>query len=297
MSNGDHSHDGEGPAGPTSWRRIIANLVKALADSQRAKRDFQSAENRAANWTARATVVIAVFTAVAAGVGIAQWCIQRGTLDEMQSERLVMQGQLTQMQNDRRPWVSVDVKIDSVTWGKDGAQIVIVYQLKNTGRSPAMHVLLGEDVLTWVGADPKRTPLGWISDMLAGTKAKQAEPPLYGFPIFAGETKTVIAVHSFTRSDVEKFRQFLVSTKHSISDPDQPPLKDSELRLPLDVAYTIDYGFDMGATRHQTYCWASFGRTDHTDDLAGWRLVVPINVNLMSSQLGLSYGNIFCGAN
>jgi hypothetical protein len=69
-----------------SWRRIVAEFVKAYGDAQRAKDNQKPNNNRAANWTAGATVAIAIFSTVAVGVGISQWNIQSRTLDEQQAE-------------------------------------------------------------------------------------------------------------------------------------------------------------------------------------------------------------------
>jgi len=81
-----------------SWRRIIANFVQTYADAQRTKNEKERAENRSANWTAWATVAIAILTAVTIGVGISQYIIFDRQLG-------VMQGQLTEMQAEQRPWI------------------------------------------------------------------------------------------------------------------------------------------------------------------------------------------------
>lgn len=76
-----------------TWRGIIANLAQTYSDAKRAKSQQEAANNRAANWTAGATVAIAAFTFVTIGVGVAQWCVLTGTLSEMKSEQ--------------RPWLEV----------------------------------------------------------------------------------------------------------------------------------------------------------------------------------------------
>src|SRR5665213_2222920 len=77
--------------------------------------------------TTRATWWIFAATAVAAAVGIAQWCILSGTL--------------SQMREDQRPWVSVkgiafregDTKLDP-----KAPKFPLAFSLKNIGHLPAI---------------------------------------------------------------------------------------------------------------------------------------------------------------
>jgi hypothetical protein len=71
---------------PTGWRRFIRDVKIGLKE-RRAKRKDESAPDKAARRTATATVWIAIFAVVTAAVGMGQWSIQRGTLDEMQAEQ------------------------------------------------------------------------------------------------------------------------------------------------------------------------------------------------------------------
>jgi hypothetical protein len=95
-----------------SWRRIIANLVETYADAQRTKDKKESAENRAVNWTAGATVAIAILTAVTIAVGISQYLI-------FDRQLTVMQGQLDAMERDELPYVWITVKNDNEYQVKD----------------------------------------------------------------------------------------------------------------------------------------------------------------------------------
>jgi hypothetical protein len=72
--------------------------------------------------TTKATWFIFAATAVAAGVGIAQWFILSGTLDEMRA--------------DQRPWVGLSGITTNPT---DSSAIVAI---KNGGKSPALNVRL-----------------------------------------------------------------------------------------------------------------------------------------------------------
>jgi hypothetical protein len=60
---------------PPSWRGIIANLASAYVNSRKANSEKPTGELRAANWTARATIAIAVLTAVTIVVGTAQYFV------------------------------------------------------------------------------------------------------------------------------------------------------------------------------------------------------------------------------
>ncbi len=126
MDHGGDSEDHHNDSSP-SWRRIIGDLVKAYGDGQRAKAHQMLTNDRAANWTAWATVVIAIFSAATAVVGIAQWEIQSGTLDEIRAEQ--------------RPWIELfGVVTEGMTVTTQGAEMRVQFQFKNVGHLPARGV-------------------------------------------------------------------------------------------------------------------------------------------------------------
>lgn len=103
----------------------------------RAEKKKESAADRAATSTARATWAIAFLTVVTIGVGVSQYVI-------FSRQLTVMQGQLNAMDADQRPWVSVFPKdglsiIEPLTFDtKNGATMRIAYKLRNTGKSPGL---------------------------------------------------------------------------------------------------------------------------------------------------------------
>lgn len=123
-----------------SWLRIVTKLVDTYAEAQRAKYDQEKASYRAANWTAGATVAIAAFTAATIGVGIAQWHILSGTLNEMKAEQ--------------RPWIYADLSPGGKIFRNQsgGLTFPIGFTFHNDGHLPAFYVfpdieayLSGED--------------------------------------------------------------------------------------------------------------------------------------------------------
>lgn len=116
-------------------RGVIYQLVEAFLQAKRASREERKAEANAANRTANATVWIAAFTFVSIAVGIAQWRILSGTLDEMQAEQ--------------RPWIKVEIEPQTSFPGgvKDkqgkiqyfGAIPINIY-VSNVGHTPAFNI-------------------------------------------------------------------------------------------------------------------------------------------------------------
>jgi hypothetical protein len=101
-----------------SIRRGAASFWKWLSDPHRL--------------TAISTLAIFLATAVAAGVGIAQWRALHST-DEKIGRQLAM------MESDQRPWVDIrDIKLtEDIGFDQNGARITVGFDLINTGRGPA----------------------------------------------------------------------------------------------------------------------------------------------------------------
>jgi hypothetical protein len=103
--------------------------------AQKSKDDLQRAQTRAANWTTGATVAIAFFAAATFVVGIAQWCVLNGTLNEMRDEQ--------------RPWVGAPVSVVGEI-ASDGS-FVLSIEMENAGRLPTnnlgvdAHIVQGDE--------------------------------------------------------------------------------------------------------------------------------------------------------
>ncbi|HWY13701.1 MAG TPA: hypothetical protein VNX86_01010 [Rhizomicrobium sp.] len=133
MSNGDTGNEKQRQSDSPSWKRIAADFVKAYANSHGPQNKFASAENKAANWTAAATVLIAIFTAATIGVGIAQWSVLRNTLVEA-----------------NRAWIGT-VLANYEAPNKQGEPIKFVVYVSNSGREPALDVLTFSAIVPVVG--------------------------------------------------------------------------------------------------------------------------------------------------
>jgi hypothetical protein len=121
------------PDQPPSWRAIVAKLVEAYANAQRTDGEKEKAENRAANWTAGATVAIAILTAVTIGVGISQYVI-------FDRQLTVMQGQRDEMKQSFAPdraYVFLD-RFDGYANQPIQPGAVANFWLRNFGRTPGI---------------------------------------------------------------------------------------------------------------------------------------------------------------
>ena len=74
----------------------------------------------------------------------------------------VMQGQLSEMQAERRPWISIEVTGHSgIVWEERGARLSVVFKLKNVGKAPATNVFFeAKAILPKVGGPA--IPQCWI---------------------------------------------------------------------------------------------------------------------------------------
>lgn len=101
------------------WARLVAYINRKMSE-RKSNKEKEAAQDKAARITARATVWIAGFTIVIAGVGCYQYH--------------VMGAQLDVMRKDQRPWISgSNVKISSVPNGP----IIASVSLTNVGKTPA----------------------------------------------------------------------------------------------------------------------------------------------------------------
>jgi hypothetical protein len=81
----------------------------------------------------------------------------------------VMQGQLSEMQAERRPWISIEVTGHSgIVWEERGARLSVVFKLKNVGKAPATNVFFeAKAILPKVGgpAIPTQAMLDYAADI------------------------------------------------------------------------------------------------------------------------------------
>ncbi len=87
----------------------------------------------------------------------------------------IMRGQLNAMEAEQRPWVSVPPKdgfsiVEPLTFGaKTGAAMRLYYKLRNTGKSPGLHVRVQAKIVS----PPKET---WMAIEIANIQSSICEP-------------------------------------------------------------------------------------------------------------------------
>src|SRR5215469_10231382 len=90
---------------------------------------------------------------------------------------------------ERRPWVAVEITVAGISWEKDGVRVTGAFQLKNTGHSPVMHVLLQPALTSFLALDSTEHPFNKVEDLRTGMKTLRHVG--LGFPLFPDETKPV----------------------------------------------------------------------------------------------------------
>jgi hypothetical protein len=127
----------------------VINYVKRKLEKRRARREKESASERAERRTANATWFIGLLTLVIAGVGAAQWRVLTDTVDEMRSEQ--------------RPWIKIDsIHVDSFTSNEGAPYFYLTYNISNVGHTPAVNVL----VQSAIDRNTKFITIGGSTDIL-----------------------------------------------------------------------------------------------------------------------------------
>jgi hypothetical protein len=227
----------------------FAEKIKRRLDRRSTKEPNQSAADKAVKWTAWATVAIAILTLAIVFVGIAQFLIFRKQLNEMQATTRVIDGQLKEMQADKRPWLDFDVKVvQPMTFDKRFAQLSIEIDVRNTGHSPAVEVMPLPKLLPVrvyrPGIDkPPHVygkPAGGVPDVCPGIPSTpSAEHGGFGQTIFAEGTGRLGSIVSLPRAEFSE-----------------------EGAYSLELAVCIPYAFTAYAGRGRTIrrYWVTYSR-------------------------------------
>jgi hypothetical protein len=228
---------------------IVIVLLAVWANNRRTLDKKGDATNALVSWTtvlAIANVLIAL--------------LSFGTLT-------AINGQLDEMRLERRPWVAVNFVVGGISWDQSGVSIPIRYELKNTGRGPAMHVFLQDALLMFVSApDPDDDPDVWIKK----ESAEERKRPLSeGYPLLPLETVTIAHTLNFSN---ERIIAFTNLTKGKLN------------LITLSISYVVDYSFDIGQDHHQTSCVEYLYKIDEHRPL-GPGLAVTIGENLSNTRL------------
>jgi hypothetical protein len=201
--------------------------------------------------------------------------------------------QLDEMRVERRPWIEVDAYIGGVTWSEQGVHIVLRYEMKNTGHSPALHVLPRDEIVPFLSVDPKMAPIARLKQITAEQQKRQDN---LGYPLLPGQTISSQGVLIFSKEQIDKYQSdmtradFRSPTTHEAA----PPASEDKF-LALSIIYVVDYTSDTDADHHQTYCWLNIYYIDPRDPLGPGR-ALPIGKDLPASSLRLESMPEYCNA-
>lgn len=120
---------GDGPNDPIDrlcdyWGLRFIGYIERKLEKRRAKKNEQIPQDRAASSTAAATIWMAAFTCILAGVGIGTMCILKNQLEEMKQ--------------DQRAWMGGGDYTYSIT---DSGPISSTAMVLNFGKTPALDIL------------------------------------------------------------------------------------------------------------------------------------------------------------
>ncbi len=151
-----------------SVRGIKYNLCSRISRERYAREQQAESEHRENERSLRnSTRAIAWLTGVLSAVGIASAIFSA-------LQWIAISGQLDAMEADQRPWVSVFPKdgfsiIEPLTFdAKTGAGMRFSYKLRNTGKSPALHVRIRAKIVilpmkTWENVEMAKSLSGRIT--------------------------------------------------------------------------------------------------------------------------------------
>jgi hypothetical protein len=124
----------------------------------------------------------------------------------------VMQGQLTEMKTasriaeeslvaTQRPWVSVKLAIGprGLFFDANGANLDLIFSLKNTGPTPAVTVRIVGSPRIDVGSNDRITEL---EKVCAEARQKPQNPKMFAQTIFPGETLDLNFTYSFANKEL-----------------------------------------------------------------------------------------------
>jgi hypothetical protein len=255
------------------------------------------------HWTHWIEIVLAAaVVVVAAAVGTVQIFIYRqqakimGTqaeiaqrqADIMNTQAGVAQRQLAEMQSEGRAWVSIEPFIGGAMWDADGLHIDFNFVTKNTGKLPALYVIMDARLETYFAQG--KNPITELQKMMSENKKSTLGT---GYPLFPNETREWQLTLTFTRADIDKYLQFM-STMRPVGHPEAPPPPPREHEyIPLTVVYLVDYIFGGDAAHHQHWCMGEI-TARQPDETYGHGL--RLNENVPALHVLLTANPFNCGA-
>jgi len=229
------------------------------------------------NWTLIASLVLAAATVILAGA--TYWLAS-----DAHQQLSVMGGQLNEMRAERRPWIEVDAYIGGVTWDAQGGHIALRYEIKNTGRSPALHVLLRDKIVPFLSPDPHSAPFVLLKQMSREQRNRGAH---LGYPVLPGQTISSQLTKDYSREELEKYQRDIGKAYATNSSDDA--------FLQLTLGYVVDYTFDVGTEHHQTYCLLMINYVDPKAPLGPGK-ELTIGKDLPASSVRLDSLPLYCDA-
>ena len=202
--------------------------------------------------------------------------------DIMNTQSDIAQRQLAEIQSEGRAWVSIEPFVGGATWDADGLHIEFKFVVKNTGKLPALYVMVNAKIETYFAHE--KNPISVLQNMRS--ERKRATFGL-GYPLFPNETKNWQTTLIFARADIDKYLQFM-STMRPAGHPEAPPPPPEEF-LSLTVIYLVDYIFVGDTAHHQHWCMDEINSLEYG---AGLRL----NVNVPAPHVLLTIDPVNCGA-
>jgi hypothetical protein len=179
------------------WIGWSVSYIKCKFQERRTKREKENSQDRAARRTANATWFIALFTAVAVGVGYFQWKALHSTDDKVGK-------QLALMEADQRPWISIEAQIAGpISFSSFGAQLTSKITIKNVGKSPAFKVFVGfNPTLVESHLATYKAMLSYCREI----ERQQNKNTPDGFVLFPGEEASEIWTGGIAEDQIEKFK-------------------------------------------------------------------------------------------
>jgi len=208
--------------------------------------------------------------------------------DIMNTQADIAQRQLAEIQSEGRAWVSIEPFIGGATWDVDGLRIEFKFVTKNSGKVPALYVMMNAKLETYFAQE--NNPISVLRNMRSEIKEQTSTFGL-GYPLFPNETKNWQMTLIFSRADIDKYLQYM-STMRPVGHPEAPPPPPAEF-IPLTVVYLVDYIFVGDTAHHQHWCMDTITARDPSEAHGH---VLRLNVDVSAPHVLLTTDPGNCGA-
>lgn len=249
-----HNRDRHRNLNQASITAITAG-VNAIGDELEAQRRQQNHHEKSRASLEKIGVFAAIIAAILAG--LSAW---------------IFSGQLEEMRNEQRPWVSADFGIGGVQWINGEARITLLITLKNSGHSPGLFASTVPEVYAWF--DIKRL----LSKQKEAASQRKHAQPIIGTPVFPGDNISTTWTVTLSRDEIEEFRKEIQFANPSGTLP----------FVPTAIVVIIDYRANGLGEHHQTGYILTVSYRDSSVANAPI-LPLPVGKDLAAKNLVLSY--------